>query len=449
MNKYNDAKYIEIIIEQLERDIRNLKILQSDNNLTANLIPACDCADLIDFIHIADPRKTQDDAYTEAIRRYFVKADKILLVPSWAYEFLSYLHRVIVENIEKYGYKGGLKMFFKKYPRAEKFKRAWDSGDYTRAQSYFQDDEPWVQILDMTDDETLQDLLGDTIKRFNTLHKSGKFVTLGDLIDIHDLGNVDQQIKYDVTLDYLKKLRPRFDAYKKNEMDARSLVAIASVSLISDDFPTAVTSAKDPLIAFYSAIDTAIEDEKFKNPNLISLARSPITNWVGELVNAAASDRVSDYLERGINFATNIKNDLQSRGDSLKKLYNEDLLPIDILNDEIIEIFNAKGKISSNLNPYNYFYRDVIFRPIERKGARRRKRDRQRPLEIDQAAEMLSTKNFENAMTEARKNVEEDAKEVVASLKPYVFANKASDFGELNLVELFAEIEKDFSRNIY
>ena len=78
-DKIAELEKLETIIK---RDLRNLQILNSDVELDMEIFPACDCSDLIEFLHIPDPSVEQEkDAYREGIRRYFVSCEKIILVP--------------------------------------------------------------------------------------------------------------------------------------------------------------------------------------------------------------------------------------------------------------------------------------------------------------------------------------------------------------------------------
>lgn len=422
--------------EQLVRDQRNMKILRADKELRKPITPVCDCSDLIEFLGIRDPTKEQRSAYTEGIRRYFVKSEKILLVPAWAYEFLNHKRKIIVDNIGRFGCRDGYETFMARFPRAKRFRELWELGRYDEAESLYAEDETWVQILALTRDKNVEDLLGNSIRRFNALVSAGNLMSASELINSGNTFCVDKPT-LNLTLDHLNKLRPK--EHGKNEVDARALATVFWFDEnIEGQFFTAVTASKDPLSAFYHAIDERQES----GLSLMSLARSPISGWISDLIETRYGPKVTEYLDNGIAITTDLIEGL----DMLRRFRWEEQATDGIPTDEHRTIAKLKGMVAGLLDMYDKLYREPIFRQIEKYGARQRKPS---TLSIEESAIALDPPRFVESMRNAREALRTQSLEMVDYAGRYIKPGGRHHLGGRRLDELYGDIARDFARDVF
>jgi len=429
----------EILKSILTRDRRNLNILMSDEELKKPILPACDCCDIIEFIHIQDPSKEQPHAYTEGIRRYFVKAEKLVLVPAWTFEFLNVIRNIIVNKIGRFGHKDGHTSFLKEYPGAYQFMKLWEAGKFLEAEKLYSQNDGWLEILAFTQDAYVEKKLGKPIQTFNFLVRSGRFATLSRYCDSATTSTVDT-VTYRLTLEQLQESRSQNHNRRQNEIDARSFAMIRWCNQQSSDFfITAVTASKDPLRAFYYAID---EEQSVHAPPF-SLARSPITSWIGERVNAIAGSNTPAHLDRGIHIIDELLCGLESLGDQLN--FEEHALS-KFPTDQVIKWFRFKGQLVGLLEAYIKYYRNPIFRPIEEYECTW---SVPRPLTIEEAAGALDANKFQSAMKHARQNLQNQALETIERVEPFIRTGQDIHLSGRSITDLLIEIEKDFKREVY
>lgn len=425
----------------LERDRRNLTILRDDADLNRPVLPVCDCADILTFLHMTDPEQEANDAYAEGVRRCFVDADKVILVPPWVYEVLGYMHKVIIDNIEAFGHPGGYELFLKKYPQAHRFGELWSQCRFDEAQELYADRETWVQILALTNDQHVTDLVGATIQRFNHLCNKHKLVSISDFVDLPKSATIDE-VTYTEAMDCLEDLRPTRKERLKNEIDARSLAIVRwSSEQCKDQFFTAVTLARKPLEAFYRAIDETHKSRQ--EPLPYNLARSSISRWINDLVKRRAGKQGRAFLQRGIE----LLDDILARLPALRKTRAESretdgLYPSRQLLDALTDESVAKGLLEA----YTGYYRDHIFRPIEERGGRPSEHI---ALTLEGAAAVLDAKVFEDSMRRARKALHYEAQEMLVLAKPHIDPGRNLMLGGRRLVDLFGDIRRDFERNVF
>lgn len=424
----------------LDRDHHNLRTFLSDHRLNKPITPVCDCCDLIRFLHIEDPQCAQQDAYTEGIRRYFVKSNEVLLIPSWTYELLEFIRRLVVDNIGTFGGDLGYQAFIGKYPDAERFMTYWKSNRFEDATKLQSQGHMWAQIVSFTRDDRVEKLLGNTIRRFNVLVANNKFAPLDKYVDIEKFEHVDT-LTFDVVMSHLNSSRPGSGNFKKNQIDAHSLAIIYQANLCSDDsFFTAVTSAQLPLQAFNSAMELASQNQS----GAYSTARSSVCNWMYDLAVAHAGGSISEYLERGIDLNREISTLVMRSYQRTKDKYRTVPYP----TEATIENAKEEGQLEHLLNLYFDYYREPLFRPIEKSGSFD-SHDRGDLLSAEETAEALEPKKFQESMRQARRQVQKESERMIAASKRFINPGNAQVVGGKKLSTLLSDLERDFEKQVY
>lgn len=415
----------------LKRDLRTLKILKSDLELEKPLIYVPDCSDLLDYLHL-DDTKEQENAHQEGIRKYFLSSKELLFLPSWTYEFIDYMHRVINENIRQFAHPGGYDVFMSKHGDAYKFYQAWKSGDLVTANKLYKTDKKWVRILSLTQDNTVQDLIGNSIRKFNVLAKT-KLKKISDFVHSDKWESPDEVINR-TALDFLKKRRPKNP--KSNRIDAMSFATTTSINYESDQFFSIVTRSKDPLLAFYNTLDT------YENLGF-SAVRSPISKLINDRL-MKIMDKPKNQITELIHFV----NDLIKLGEKIPWLPDtEETIPFDFSDQMRMHL-----EFTARMSHYQACYRDKIIGPIERKSTKSTKREQ--PLSIQTVGEMLTEKQIEKHMQEASEKLNSDeTKEMVELARSFALSNKKLSNYKiahgLSITELYDKIQFAFEKEIY
>ena len=177
----------------------------------------------------------------------------------------------------------------------------------------------------------------------------------------------------------------------------------------------------------------------------MSLARSPITCWASDNAESfLEKQNLYKYLEKGIK----LTEDILERVDGLKKFMSmeKDLTPTLFLEDNLDEQFKLKGEMEGLLEAYVYFYRDPVFKPIEKFKAGRRV---QPTIDAEDAASILDPGKFEENMRNARKVLQDNPLEMIEVARKFTRPGENFNIKGMKLSNLLNAIEKDFKKDIF
>lgn len=427
---------LETVESTVRRDQRNLRILLEDLEQDRELRFAPDCSDVIEFCHM-NSDEVQQSAYMEGTRQCFLNSDQLLLVPSWAYEFLDYMHRIVVGNIESYGKVGGLDRFLSKYPQAEKFKALWEAQKYQQAESLYAKAGPWAQILSFTHDEELDRILGNSIRRFNVLVSQGTLVGLDAFTEYQNFSK--DSFTYDAVLERLNEVRRPPENLSKNQVDARSFATLSALNQQTSHYYFSAVTSRYPRNAYYDVIEHATSEDHPK----ISLVRSSIISLLGKAIGQAAPGQEAEYLSAGLGLIQQIMDTLPGL-EYLRSI--SEYGPADILSEEFRAAYGAQTELRGLLETYTEFFRAPVFRGLEKMGNETRQA---KTLPSQHAAEVLSEGVLEDQMKVARRKLHDDAAELVALTKTIVAPGGSIRIRDRKLTELVDEIARDFDRQVY
>jgi hypothetical protein len=435
--------------ERLIRDQRNLSILASDYQLPHELVLVPDCADLVNFLHISNYEEPLGDSYGEAIKRYFLSDSEraqLVLIPSWAFEFVNYLHRVVHKNIGRFALIGGFEAFMAAYPAAKRFYELWQGKEREEAIKLYIERDVWAQILNLTRAERLEAVLGNALSRFVALTDSGKLRSITEYLNTRGMGSAFDAATFRIATGKLAEMRPKPDQTENNEIDAMSLAIVKwanDEASRSGSFFTAVTRSREALLAFYATIDS--EELGRGGTPMLSLARSSISTWLDANVKAAAGDKKADFVQRGIELSEELLalcRDVQ--GSLPVRASASGPVPL----KDVAAAKKLEGSMWGLYDHYSAYYREPIFRPVEKYG-RRGRDDSDLGLEAEEAAEILSPAKFQEAMRSARERLAVRPQEAVQRVEPFVRDAWSLKVGGERLDSRYRNILLDFERDVF
>jgi hypothetical protein len=283
-------------------------------------------------------------------------------------------------------------------------------------------------------------VLGNPIRRFNGLVESGKLVGVQEFIGSSEL-KMDGPV-FTKLLDSLRSLRSEIKDPRnvgKNEADAQSVAVVRWVNRqVAGKTFTAVTRSALPLKAFYASLGNLSPEDDVP----VSLARSALSGWLGEIAAHVAPGDTEGYLERGIHLLSQMIEHLVDGPGAFDEHHSSAI----VLTEEDIGHAVHSGAYFSLRNLYRDHYFHPLFRIVAHHGTKPRA-----PLELTAEAGVaaLTKTRFEDGMRQAYGSLKEDVRRMVENSRHYVEPGGAHAVAGQKLRELFDELQKGVNTDIF